>query len=59
MVAKSKTEVREPGANSKVGSVPFVLTRYRFFFVAYFRYPQQLENWPGKFLSIQEAIKKF
>jgi len=52
-VAKALTEVWKPGANNKVVAVLCFLTqnlnvnclRFTDFFL-YFRYPQQLENWP-------------
>jgi len=46
------TEVRKPGANNKVASVPYVSK------IAYFCYPQELKNWPGSAYSFQEASKK-
>jgi len=60
------TEVREPGANNKVASVPVFQTRNFVrlimntlpIFFAYFCYPQQLKNWRKRAYSFREATNK-
>jgi len=60
------TEVRKPGGNSKIASVPYVfqlelsnvVINPLLIFFAYFRYPQKLQNLHGSAYSVSRKLQK-